>query len=154
MQGYLKDCHRIEMCAGEIYRQLAEQPEFRQELRSLFGILSADELDHARQIDLLLQNPSRDIVAVHCLSAAKIDESLRLAENQLLRVSRDRLSEEEALEMAVDLETAFVKVHAHNSLRFDNPRLETLFDQLGSYDQVHVDLLSRCLQWWRHAHPS
>jgi len=154
MQAYLEDCQRIEMCAGEIYRHLAAQPAFRQELRSLFGILSADELDHARQIDLLLQDADRGIDAVHCISAAKIDESLRMAESLLSRVSRDRLSEEEALQLAVELETAFVKVHAHNSLRFDNPKLEALFGQLGSYDQVHVALLSRCLQWWRHAHPS
>jgi len=151
MQAYLEDCRRIEICAGEIYRHLSEQPGFRQELRNLFRVLSEDELDHARQIDLLLQDTSGEIVALHCISAEKIDESVRMAESLLSTVTCRRMSEEEALRMAVELEESFVKVHAHNSLRLDNDRLEAFFEQLGSYDQVHVDLLSRCLQWWRHA---
>jgi len=149
MQGFLSDCRKIELLAAEVYRRLAEDGRYAPQLGRLFWILNADELEHARQIEMLMQMPPQELDAIARISAEKLDEAVALAIQMRQRVNAERLSEAEALQLAVDLETRFVRFHVHNSVQFENRALTVLFEELGRADEGHLDLLQRCLQWWQ-----
>lgn len=149
MRDFLGDCHRIETIASQIYQQLAGDPAYAKEVRSVFHCLCNDERAHAREIDLVLQTPEQELDAVNLVSWERIDAALRLAEAMAARVNSRRLSEEEALRLAVDMEQQFVNVHVNNTLSFNNRRVAALFADLGSGDQTHVDQLRQCLHWWQ-----
>lgn len=148
MHDFLRDCHKIETTAGSIYQHLSSELSYPQEIRSLFQRLSSEEREHARQIDLALQATPAELDAVARFSGERLNASLLLVDHVLEMVQSRRLSEIEALRLAVELERKFANVHVHNSLDFGNPQLAKLFTDLGSYDQIHVDQLRECLERW------
>jgi rubrerythrin len=148
MYGILSDCYQIEIISEKIYRKLAENESYAPEIRKAFQKLSLDEHNHASQIDLLVQAPDIKIDAVARISGEKVGKVLELAEKILAEVEKKKISEEEALKHSLQMEQEFIKVHAHNALHFDTPRLADFFDDLGRADLVHLNTLQELLQWW------
>ena len=148
MRDFLNDCRSIETIASQIYQQLAGDPNYAMEVRSVFRSLCNDERDHARQFDLILQTAEHELDALNRISAEQVEAALQMAKSMAATLDRRRLSEEEALRLAVEMEQRFLNVHVHNTLHFDNQRLAALFNDLGRYDEGHVDQLRQCLQWW------
>lgn len=146
--GILADCYQIEIISEKIYRKLAANETYAPELRKGFHKLSRDEQDHASQIDLLVQAPDIKIDAVTRISGEIVEKALALAEKILAEVEKKDLSEEEALRQSLLLEHEFIKVHAHNALHFNAPRLADFFDNLGRADLEHINTLKELLQWW------
>lgn len=149
MRGFLSDCHKVEIIAGQIYQQLAGDPAYAREVRAVFQRLGSDERDHARQIDLALQATAQELDAISRISAEKIDAAVALVERIHATVNQRRLREEEALRLAVEMEQQFINVHIHNCLHFDNEKVSALFTELGSQDQAHIEQLRDCLRWWQ-----
>lgn len=148
MRGFLSDCHKIESLAGEVYQRLAIDGSYAPQVRDLFHQLSNDERAHARELDLVMQMPDPELDAVGRLSREILDASLRLAGEMVRTLDSRRLSEEEALRLAVAMEQQFLAVHVNNAVHFYNKKVAALFDELGSQDQVHLDRLRACLTWW------
>lgn len=148
MRGLLVNCKRIEEIASKIYRQLAGDSNYANELRKVFQKLTDDEKAHARNFDLLLQANDNEIEATHTLAWEKVNEALELAERMLKKVETVKLNEENVLRLAVEMEQHFVKVHVHNALFFRDQKLADLFNTLGSEDEAHLDTLRECLKWW------
>lgn len=148
MKGFLEDCHKIERLAGEIYQRLAIDKAYAPEVCSVFHKLSSDERAHAREIDMLLQAPAQGLDAFARISGEVVGAAVQLAERMVGRLDRGRLSEEEALRLAVEMEQQFVKVHVNNAMHFNNPRVAALFEDLARHDQAHLDTLRECLRWW------
>ena len=148
MYGVLADCYRIEIISEKIYRKLAANETFAPEVRNVFQLLSADEQNHASQIDLLLQSPDRKIDAATRISGEKVGQVLALAEKIMAKVEKLDISEEEALNVSVQMEQEFIKIHAHNALHFSDQRLADFFDALGRADFIHLNRLKDLLRWW------
>lgn len=148
MRGFLRDCCRIEELAGLIYQRLAGESAYAPEVRTLFNRLAGEELDHARQFDLLLQGTAPEIEGGKRISWERVDTALQLAEEMLASLDSRRLEEEEALRLAVRMEQEFIRVHVHNAVHFHNPRLAALFEELGRQDEAHLDRLRQVLTWW------
>lgn len=148
MRDFLNDCRSIETIASQIYQQLAGDPSYSMEVRSVFRNLCNDERDHARQFDLVLQGADQEVEALSRVAGGQIELALQLAHNMEEMLDQRRLSEEEALRLAVEMEQRFLGIHIHNTMHFDNPRLAELFASLGRYDETHVNQLRECLQWW------
>jgi rubrerythrin len=148
MRGLLLNCKRIEEIASKIYKQLAGDSNYANEVRKVFQKLTDDEKAHARNFDLLLQANENEIEATHTLAWEKVNEALELAERMLKKVETVKLNEENALRLAVDMEQHFVRVHVHNALFFRDQKLADLFNKLGSEDEAHLDTLRECLKWW------
>ena len=148
MRSFLIDCIRIETLASKTYQILANNNAYAKEVCKVFQKLSDDELAHARLIDLVLQANEKDIEATPMISGEKINHGVNLAESVLQKVERERLSEEDALRLAVSLEQQFLKVHVNNAVNFHNLKLAELFIKLGSEDEAHLNTLKECLKWW------
>ncbi|MHB8709558.1 MAG: ferritin family protein [Desulfuromonadales bacterium] len=148
MRRFLSDCHKIENLAGEMYQRLAIDGSYAPEVRQLFHLLSKDERTHARELDLAMQVPKLELDAVGYVSREILDAALRLAEEMVRTLDSRRLSEEEALRLAVAMEQQFLKVHVNNAVHFYNKKVAALFDELGRQDQVYLDRLRKCLTWW------
>lgn len=148
MRSFLIDCIRIETLASKTYQLLANNKAYAKEVCKVFQKLSDDELAHARLIDLVLQANEKDIEATPMISGEKISHGVNLAESVLQKVERERLSEEDALRLAVSLEQQFMKVHVNNAVHFHNLKLAELFNKLGSEDEAHLNTLKECLKWW------
>lgn len=148
MRGVLTDCRRIEEVAGKIYQNFADDTVFAVEVRKVFKQLSDDERAHARHIDLVLQGNEKDVAAAPLIAGEKVSHAAAVAEAMLQKVEREKLDEESALRLAVDMEQRFVKVHVQNALHFHNRKLAELFNQLGREDEAHLNTLKACLQWW------
>ena len=148
MRSFLIDCIRIETLASKTYQLLANNKAYAKEVCKVFQKLSDDELTHARHIDLVLQANEKDIEATPMISGEKISHGVNLAESVLQKVERERLSEEDALRLAVSLEQQFLKVHVNNAVHFHNLKLAELFNKLGSEDEAHLNTLKECLKWW------
>lgn len=148
MRSFLIDCIRIETLASKTYQLLANNKAYAKEVCKVFQKLSDDELAHARLIDLVLQANEKDIEATPMISGEKISHGVNLAESVLQKVERERLSEEDALRIAVSLEQQFLKVHVNNAVHFHNLKLAELFNKLGSEDEAHLNTLKECLKWW------
>jgi rubrerythrin len=151
MQGFLNDCHQIELLAGEIYGTLAAGTGYADEVRELFQRLAADELDHSRQIDLALHVPEDLAGAVSRIAGAQVGAMLKRVTQMLKGVTRSRLSEEEALRLALEMEQKFVKIHLDNAVHFKDPRVIALFQSLARSDEAHLDTLRDYLtrRWHR-----
>ncbi len=149
MRGFLNDCHQIELLACEIYRTLAVGSGYADEVRDLFRRLAADELDHARQIDLALHAPEAWSRSVSRIAGGLIGELLKQVTLMMKDVSLRHLSEEEALRLALELEQKFVKVHLDNAVHFKEPRMAALFQPLSRSDEEHVDTLRIFLSRWQ-----
>lgn len=148
MRGFLEDCQKIESLAGEIYQRLAVDTAYAPEVRGVFQQLSNDERAHARQIDMVMQSPEKELDAVGKIAWESVAAAVALAEGMVATLDRRRLSEEESLRLAIEVEQQFVKVHINNAVHFYNQRLAALFEELGSHDQAHLDRLRACLKWW------
>lgn len=148
MRGFLEDCHRVETLAGEIYQRLAIDSAYAPEVRDVFLKLSKDERAHARQIDMIMQTPTQELKAISSVSWESVDAAVQLAEEAVRTLDRKRLSEEEALRLAVEMEQQFMKVHVNNAVHFFDERVSTLFEELNEEDQYHLDVLRECLVWW------
>lgn len=148
MRSFLIDCNRIEMLASKIYQHLANEEGYAKEVCKIFQKLSDDERAHARHIDLILQGDEKEVAATPMISGEKTSHGVTLAETTLQKVKSERLNEEEALRLAVNLEQQFLKVHANNALHFHNQKLAELFNKLGSEDEAHLNTLKECLHWW------
>lgn len=148
MRDFLSDCHKIETMTGQIYQQLSTDQSYSKDIRATFKSLCNDEQSHARQIDLVMQTPEQELDAVNQISWERVNMAVQLVEQMFAKINLKRLNEEEALRLAIEMEEQFVKIHVHNSLKFDNPRLSALFAELGSHDQIHVNLLRECIQRW------
>jgi rubrerythrin len=148
MRSFLIDCIRIETLASKTYQLLANNKAYAKEVCKVFQKLSDDEREHARHIDLVLQANEKDIEATPMISGEKISHGVNLAESVLQKVERERLSEEDALRLAVSLEQQFLKVHVNNAVHFHNLKLAELFNKLGSEDEAHLNTLKECLKWW------
>lgn len=148
MRGFLSDCHQIESLAGEVYQRLAIDGAYAPEVRELFRQLSNDERAHARELDLVMQMPEPELDAVGRLSREILEAALKLAGEMVRTLDSRRLSEEEALRLAVAMEQQFLAVHVNNAIHFYNKKVAALFDELGGQDQLHLDRLRDCLTWW------
>ncbi|MGK2906806.1 MAG: ferritin family protein [Desulfuromonadales bacterium] len=148
MRGLLVNCQKIEEIASKIYRKLAGESTYANEVRKVFQKLTDDEKSHARNFDVLLQANEKEIDATHTMAWEKVNASLQLAESLLRKVETVKLNEEKALRLAVDMEQQFVKVHVHNALFFRDQKLADLFNKLGSEDEAHLNTLKECLTWW------
>jgi rubrerythrin len=152
MRAFLSDCHKIEDLARKTYQRLADHAAYAPEVRTVFHQLSGDERSHALNLDLLLQATEKDIAAYPMVSWEKLNEAVVLAEELFAAADDGGLDEERALQMAVQMEQQFIKVHAHNVLVFGNQRLAELFEELGKADQAHLETLRNCLKWWHAEH--
>lgn len=148
MYGVLADCYQIEIISEKIYRKLAANGTFAPEIRKAFQSLAADEQNHASQIDLLVQAPDRMIDAVTRISGEKVEQVKELAERIMAEVENLAITEEAALNLSVQMEQEFIKIHAHNALHFSDQRLADFFDTLGRADLIHLNRLKDLLRWW------
>lgn len=150
MYGVLNDCYKIEFISGNIYRRLASNKFYAPEIRKGFQRLSADEQNHASQIDLLLQAPDfMKIDVVTRVSGERVEQVLKLAEKIMVEVEGKDISVEDALKHSIKMEQEFIKIHAHNSLHFNDQRLADFFDNLGRADAAHLNTLKELLIWWK-----
>lgn len=148
MRGFLIDCSRIETLASKGYQHLANNKTYAKEVCKVFQKLSYEERAHARHIDLVLPAEQKEVAATQMIAWEKISHGVTLAEAMLQKVERERLSEEDALRLTVDMEQQFLKVHVNNVLHCHNQKLADLFNKLGSEDEEHLNTLKDCLRWW------
>ena len=148
MRSYLSNCKRIEEISSILYQQLASDEAYDIKVREVFQKLSKDEKAHARQIDLVLQSNENEIEVTEMIAGEKLNDALTLAEDLCQQVQKENLNEENALRLAVQMETQFVKVHVNNALHFHNLKLSELFNKLGSEEEAHLNTLKKCLKWW------
>ena len=152
MRALLNNCRQIEDMVSHIYRLLAARPEYSAEVRTLFGRLAADEVDHCLQLDQALQVPDLQRLGVSRIASAKVADALRQAGGLLAAVQARTCSEKEALRLAITLEENFVKVHLDNAVQITDRHLATLFTTLGRSEEEHLALLHECLKGWRRQH--
>jgi len=148
MRGFLNDCRQIELIASRIYRELAARDDFPEEDRLAFSRLADDEEDHALMFDTLLELPEGSVEALRRLSGDKVWEELTAARDIYRRMLELRPNLRQALKLALELERRFVKVHADNSLVFDDPRVPGLLSELARADQEHLETLNARVEAW------
>ncbi|PLX80103.1 MAG: hypothetical protein C0616_09220 [Desulfuromonas sp.] len=145
MYKFLEGCKKIEELASEIYHRLAENDSVSQSLKKVFSQLSSDEKSHARSLDLIFQAAQNDVKHIPLISNESLEKAIELAES-LAEISSEKIrSEKMAINLAIKMENEFVKVHANNSLHFENVRLAELFQMLGDEDRRHIATLKSCM---------
>ncbi|GAB4169282.1 MAG: hypothetical protein Tsb0017_21230 [Geothermobacteraceae bacterium] len=148
MRGFLNDCRQIELIASRIYRELAARDDFPEEDRQAFSRLADDEEDHALMFETLLELPEGRFETLRRLSGDKAWEELTAAQDIYRRMLELRPNLRQALKLALELERRFVKVHADNSLVFDDPRIPRLLCELARADEEHLATLNARVEAW------
>ena len=149
MRGFWDDCHQIEIIAGRIYQRFAVNRSYAKEVREVFQRLSLDESAHARHLEQLRQTDLAELDLVTRISREKVRDTRRLAEQLFFLVERGGQDEAQALDMAIQIEQEFIKVHVQNAFHFYNRNLAEVFARLRTDDQDHIDRLNDCLRWWQ-----
>ena len=145
MRDFLLECYKVEKLAAKVYTKFAGNPSYPKAVCELFQKLAADELEHSRVIDLVMQTPEQELDATPALSTGEVDEMLELANALLAEAERGNLSANEALEFALRIEHHLVQVHANNALEPKSERLGKFFKELAQYDRAHVDQIQACI---------
>ena len=141
MREFLAKCYKIEKLAEKVYMQFAGNPTYSKDVSETFAKMAAEELEHARTIEVAMHTLEPGLDATHCLSKDQIDEMLSLVEGLLVSAEKNKLSSNEALKLALQVEEHLVKVHVNNSLLPGNPDLAEFFADLSKSDLAHVDQL-------------
>ena len=145
MREFLIQCYKIEKLAEKVYTQFAGNPTYSKAVSDTFRKMAADEQEHARIIDMVIQTPEHDLDATPRLSNDQIDEMLRLAKGLLVCAEKSELSSNEAMKLALQIEEHLVQVHANSSLSPGNSKLAAFFADLSQGDSAHVDQLRACI---------
>jgi len=148
LEPLIKACWQIEETAADIYRILAANGALPVRLRQAFTTLARDERAHAEQLEQALKLRIDKPLAVKRIAWEKVDEALQLAK-QLRGSLSDSRTAEESLQLAIQLEKHFVKVHLENALFFNDARVASLFRGLARGDEEHLQTLTDCLRWWQ-----
>ncbi len=148
MRGFLNDCRQIEVIASRIYRELAARSDFPEEDRRAFSRLADDEEDHALMFETLLDLPEGRVADLRRLSGDKVWEELTAARHIYRRMLELRPGLRQALKLALELERRFIKVHADNSLVFEDPRIPGLLSRLARADEEHLATLRARIEAW------
>jgi rubrerythrin len=146
MRKFLAECYKIEKLAEKVYTQFAGNPSYPKAVSETFKKMAADELEHARVIDMVIQTPDHELDATPGLSKELIDEMLSMTKELLVCAESRELSANEALKLALQVEEQLTQVHANNSLTPGNPRLAAFFADLSQYDRAHIDQLRACIE--------
>ena len=146
MYAYLRDCQDIEELAGRVYGKLAEHKNLNNELRKEFLKLSRDERLHAQNIALFLQSPLENLKPLARVSLEMIQTVKIQAEECLHWVEQENLTEIKALQLSIQMERNFAKVHIQNVVQLDNPAMLNLFEKLHADDQAHIATLNAMLK--------
>ncbi|TYO99990.1 rubrerythrin [Geothermobacter ehrlichii] len=152
MRGFLEDCRQIELTVSRIYQHLAGRQGFPATYRQMFLTLAKDEGDHARQFDLALQLPDGMLGERRRLSGEKACEGLLTVRRRLQDLLQTECSLRQALELAVELERRFIRVHIDTSLVIDDPKISDLFRKLARSEQEHLATLRRHVELWNSEH--
>jgi len=152
LEPLLKACWQIEEIAAEIYRILASGP-YAEPLRRSFATLARDEREHAAQLEQALRLRIDQPMAQKRIAWERVEEALDLAGQLRGRLTAAPRDVEEALQLAIQLEKNFVKVHLENAVFFEDERVAGLFRGLARGDEEHLQTLTDCLQWWRQHKP-
>ncbi|PLX97784.1 MAG: hypothetical protein C0623_14415 [Desulfuromonas sp.] len=145
MHVFIRDCQKVEELASQIYKSLATNDSYPNELREAFTRLSKEEENHSRNLELLLQLRKEEISNFK-ITWDKTYSAMRLAEKFLAMVDEEELDQGRALTMALEMEKNFMQVHAHNVLEFNNPQISAVFEELWKEDLAHCDTLRKHLE--------
>lgn len=141
MIKFLAACALVEDKAAEVYRAMADTAlaEKNQELAALWLQMAADEEDHAQQVRLAARLSREKIFVELKMDGEETPFALMERIEAILQsVTSTLLSEPEMLQVAVDLERHFHKVHTAYTILFQEPSMKKMFDALARADDKHM----------------
>lgn len=133
---YLAACTRIEETAAAIYRHWGNNWQ-EEPCLGLWRQMEEEELDHARQIELLRRLVRGTDIARRSLNDNDVRAMIEYSGDCLARIRTCTMPIRSALAMAIRLEERFEQFHATSVVIFDDARAEKLFRNLSRSDDTH-----------------
>ncbi|MDF1579540.1 MAG: hypothetical protein P1P74_02040 [Desulfuromonadales bacterium] len=151
----LQLCAEIESMIGQIYRNFEQSSASTPKMKAFWAQMALDETDHERQIRFVLRLPTKEI----CLNkegeedrrVATLHGQVRAA---LTRVEQEMLTANKMLDLAEQLESHFMTVHAANAVASQHKSLKNMLTALGKHDQEHIAQLTEFIKDFRSTQPS
>jgi rubrerythrin len=142
VKRYLHLCEEIEEIAGEIYQQLAKKEDVPDELKKTLLELSRDEENHAMQLRFATRFAEGTVLCEKKYDLAEAQELLTR-----IRALRDKtagasMTTAQCLNLALELERDFCKIHLGASSEFVNENTRKMFSALARDDKIHVEKLT------------
>lgn len=150
MKKYLNLCEKIEQTAAKIYRELAEKEDIPDELRKILHQLARDEEDHAMQLSFATRFSEGTVLLKKNYAPAEAQNLLNRVHFLSDKVANTPMSLNQSLDMALELERDFCKIHLGASSDFANENIGKMFSALAGDEQVHVEkLVAACARFRR-----
>ena len=150
MKKYLNLCEKIEQTAAKIYRELAEKEDIPDELRKILHQLARDEEDHAMQLSFASRFSAGTALLEKNYDLAEAQNLLNRVQFLSDKVANTPMSLNQSLDMALELERDFCKIHLGASSDFANENIGKMFSALAGDEQVHVEkLVAACARFRR-----
>jgi rubrerythrin len=146
MKTILKTCIEVENRVGEIYRHFMSHPDAGEELREIWGEMADDEMHHAERIRQVGARFERAGVMACRLNLDSAQQLLDRAVEILIEAHAGRLTLLQAIQISLELEEAFLKVHLGYSKSGNQPDLQTMFKSLAEADREHTCRLKAYLE--------
>lgn len=138
---FLTTCALVEDKAAQIYRAMAAaaRAQNEEELGALWQEMAVDEENHAQQVRLAARLSRQNVFAkLNSEQEQAAFALLERAEALLNYVRANSLSELQMLQIAVELEKKFQKVHTAYTVLFQEVSMKKMFDALARADNTHL----------------
>lgn len=141
MVRFLASCALVEETSGKIYREMATTAQAAKDetLAAVWTAMAADEEDHANQLRMAARLSREDIFERAVGAIPEPVEMLTRAESLLEQVRGGMLNELQMLEVAVELEGEFQKLHAAYALVFKDESMQKMFNALARAEAKHIE---------------
>jgi len=141
MRRFINICAEIEKTVGHIYQLLSATPYFEPKIRQMFLTLANDEHDHAQQLDFSLRMPTDIYEDEQLLSMEQAQNLLRKVEKSLKEISGQSLSLIDAVDLGIELEGDFCRIHLNNAVNFKDKNLKKMFSAMARSEELHKQQL-------------
>lgn len=149
MKKYFYLCEKIEQIAGEIYQQLAEKERIPGELRKILLELSRDEEDHAMQLRFATRFAEGTALCEKEYNLAEAQDLLTRVRALRDETTNPSITTDQCLNLALELELDFRKIHLGASAEFVNENIRKMFSALARDDKIHVEKLTEACERFR-----
>ncbi|SHJ08335.1 Rubrerythrin [Malonomonas rubra DSM 5091] len=141
MRKHLNICIQIEKTVAQIYRKMAESSKLSPAVRTGLLELAQEEDDHASQLQFALRFPDGSIVDSLPGMLQEAERLLQLAQKALQHVEQNVVSDQQAVNIGVELEKKFCQAHIGNSFQFKEEHLKSMFSAMAKDDERHCKKL-------------
>jgi len=139
----LEVCKAVELACAKLYHFLADHFKDDRESLRLWLNAAMEEENHARLFALVAKLRNDNIIELIKIDSVEAEVTLKYVRSLIAEVKANPPSMEEALRLAIDLETKLDGFMTENVITFSDESYDKLFLQITSTDTKHLEALQQ-----------